>query len=62
MARRKVDKVGEEAVWRRGGESRVFQGAISLISAVRMEQCALRCSLLLFSAIFQSSVIFDKVF
>lgn len=59
MARRKVDKVGEEAVWRRGGESRVFQG---VISAVRMEQCALRCSLLLFSAFFQSSVIFDKVF
>jgi len=33
-----------------------------LISVVRMEQYALRCSLLLFSAIFRLlSVIFDKV-
>ena len=33
-----------------------------MISAVRMEQYALRCSLLLFSAIFRLlSVIFDKV-
>lgn len=33
-----------------------------MISAVRMEQYALRCSLLLFSAIFRLlSVVFDKV-
>ena len=62
MSRRKLDKLEGEALWRRGVESRVIEGVISLISAVQMEQCALRCSLLLFNAIFWLlRVIFDKV-